>query len=94
MLWQHAIAKALVRRSSKSIGITENVWEERSMTTRIYVWVAALALTFAIGAVGTVRAGALEELEAVNETSQEAVTAPTDEEAKELSGQGFDTPSQ
>lgn len=34
----------------------------------------------------------VETLEAIEETSQEAVVAPSDEEAKDLSGQGFDTP--
>lgn len=34
----------------------------------------------------------VETLEAVEETSQEAVVAPSEEEAKDLSGQGFDTP--
>jgi len=33
------------------------------------------------------------QLEQVEETSQEAVVAPSDEDAKDLSGQGFDTPS-
>lgn len=42
--------------------------------------------------VSVAQAGALDELIAVGQTSQEAVEAPTDEEAKDLSGQGFDTP--
>ncbi|MDO8421966.1 MAG: hypothetical protein Q7S99_07365 [Parvibaculum sp.] len=33
------------------------------------------------------------QLDQVEETSQEATVAPSEEDAKDLSGQGFDTPS-
>ncbi|MEQ8267335.1 MAG: hypothetical protein RH982_09065 [Parvibaculum sp.] len=57
---------------------------------------AALAAFFVLAFVPvTVSAeeDAEEQLEQVEESSQEAVVAPSEEEAKDLSGQGFDTPS-
>lgn len=64
------------------------------MTYRIGI--AAVAAFFILAFVPvTVSAeeDAEEQLEQIEESSQEAVVAPSEEEAKDLSGQGFDTPS-
>lgn len=62
------------------------------MSNRL-ILAAGLFAAAIFSSVTGVRAGALDELIAIEESSQEAVVAPSEEEAKELSGEGFDTPS-
>lgn len=69
------------------------------MTDRVSLAVVAFSALFAFAPVTVVHAEdgtetpAQPQLEQIEETSQEAVVAPSEEEAKDLSGQGFDTPS-
>lgn len=62
------------------------------MSNRL-ILAAGLFAAAIFSSVTGVQAGALDELIAIEESSQEAVVAPSEEEAKELSGEGFDTPS-
>lgn len=58
-----------------------------------HILAAGLFAATVLSSTTGVQADALDELIAIEESSQEAVVAPSDEEAKELSGEGFDTPS-